>query len=181
MSTLSQLRRFHNFLAPIFFVFFFLVSITAILLAFKSSFSNVLYQNSEIHFSKSIRKWMPLDSLEPVVTQKVNEYTHSHFKRSEKAEVKIDKGSLIYYYKGGIVAQVNGESGDVINIDKKFGGIIQDIHDGAILDSVITTKDAYFKKLYSVIVGLALLIMTITGIYLWYKPIVIRKSKKSQH
>lgn len=177
MSILSKFRKLHSFLAPLFFIFFISVSVTAILLAFKSNYSNILFKNRAIKFSNALSKWKPMDSLELSVTKFVNEKTNHSFKRSEKAEVKVEKGSLIYYFKDGIIANVNGENGEVISIEKKYGGLIQDIHDGAIIDSYIKTSNAFIKKMYTIIVGLAFFVMTITGIYLWYKPILIKSSK----
>ncbi len=41
---------------------------------------------------------------------------------------------------------MNSNTGAPILIEKKFGGIIQDIHDGAILDTWIENKSSIFKK-----------------------------------
>jgi hypothetical protein len=62
-------------------------------------------------------------------------------------------------------------------IEKKYGGIIQDIHDGAILDNWISNKLSGFKKGYSLIMGISLLTLTITGTYMWYKPKMIKKNR----
>jgi len=72
---------------------------------------------------------------------------------------------------------VDSNTGVPILIEKKFGGIIRDIHDGAILDTWIENKTSIFKKAYSIIMGLSLLLLTITGTYLWYKPRLIKKQK----
>lgn len=46
---------------------------------------------------------------------------------------------------------MNSNTGAPILIEKKFGGIIQNIHDGAILDTWIENKSSIFKKGYSII------------------------------
>jgi len=115
--------------------------------------------------------------LETIATSTLNEKASTSFKKSEKVEIKLSKGTVIFYYKDAYSIQLNGASGAPILIEKKFGGIIQDIHDGAILDSLLTNKLSLSKKVYSIIMGLSLLLLTITGTYMWYKPKMIKKNR----
>jgi len=146
-------------------------------LAFKSAFTKTVYENKTITSEGNLSKFLPLDTLEKSATSILNEKASTDYTKSEKLEIKMTKGTVLFYYKDGYSVLLNGASGDPITIEKKFGGIIQDIHDGAILDSWITNKSSLFKKGYSIIMGISLLLLTITGTYLWYKPLLIKKNR----
>ena len=74
---------------------------------------------------------------------------------------------------------MDGATGSPILIEKKYGSLIQDIHDGGIIDEWIGNKSAASKKIYTSILGLAFLLLTITGFYLWFKPKMIKQQKKN--
>ena len=175
MSLLQQFRNLHKKFASVLFVFFFLIGLTGSLLSFKSAFTKVIFENKQISGETKLAAILPLDSLETIATSTLNEKASTSFKKSEKVEIKLSKGTVIFYYKDAYSIQVNGASGAPILIEKKFGGIIQDIHDGAIVDSLLTNKLSLSKKVYSIIMGLSLLLLTITGTYMWYKPKMIKK------
>ena len=176
-SLLQNFRNLHKQFASVLFVFFFLIGLTGSLLAFKSVFSKTIYENNANMFRGAKPQYLPIDSLENLATAALNSFAETKFKHSEKVEIKVSKGSVIFYYKNALSIQVNSITGAPILIEKKFGGIIQDIHDGAILDTWIENKSSIFKKIYSIIMGLSLLLLTITGTYLWYKPRLIKKQK----
>ena len=178
MSILHQSRILHRKFASVLFSFFFLIGLTGSLLAFKSAFTKTVYENKSITAEADLSKFLPLASLENSATSILNEKADTDFKKSEKVEIKMSKGTILFYYKDSYSVLINASSGAPILIEKKFGSLIQDIHDGAILDSWITNKLSLFKKSYSIIMGLSLLILTFTGTYLWYKPILIKKNRK---
>ena len=146
------------------------------MLGWKSIFSSTIFENKSIMANKSSKKWLPLDSLDKLATQFVNQKLHTNFLRSDKVELKLSKGSIIFFYKN-ITAQIDGTSGSVILIEKKYGSLIQDIHDGAIMDELTNNKSGISKKIYSTVIGFTLLMLTITGFYLWYKPNTIKRKK----
>lgn len=176
-SLLQSYRALHRKAASLLFVFFFFIGLTGCLLAFKSAFTKTIFENKAANTEVRYSEMLPLDSLESIATNQLNQLAKTKFKKSEKAEVKIAKGAVIFYFKDAYSIQINAKTGAPILAEKKFGGIIQDIHDGAILDSWITNKSSAFKKGYSIIMGLALLLLTITGTYLWYKPKSIKKNR----
>ena len=79
----------------------------------------------------------------------------------------FDRG---YYVRG------DGASGMTTLIERRYGGWIQDIHDGAIVDSWLGDKAGVSKKFYSTVLAAALLFLTLSGIYLWYKPLLIKRN-----
>lgn len=178
MSLLQNFRNLHRKFAAVLFVFFFLIGLTGSLLSFKSAFTKVIFENNQVSAECKIKNLLPLHSLEKIATSLLNEKANTKFKKSEKTEIKISKGTVLFYYKDAYTVQINGASGAPVLIEKKFGSIIQDIHDGAILDSLLINKFSISKKVYSIIMGLSLLLLTITGTYMWYKPLLIKKNRK---
>lgn len=75
--------------------------------------------------------------------------------------------------------QLDGATGKLLHIERRNSDILENIHDGSILDYYFGTTGEQFKLVYTSIMGLALLTFTITGFWLWYGPKVLRiKNKK---
>jgi hypothetical protein len=148
------------------------------MLAWKSVFTTIIYDNNEIKPAAQLNKWLSLDSLDTLATRAINEKTNNHFKQSERIELRPSKGYINFAYKNNYYIQVDGATGTAIHIEQKNGGIIQDIHDGAIVDGWLTNKPGLSKKIYATIMGLALLFLTISGFYLWFKPKQLKEAKK---
>jgi hypothetical protein len=77
--------------------------------------------------------------------------------------------------------QLDGTTGKVMNINRRRSDIIENIHDGTILDVLFNTKNDQFKLTYTTIMGLALLMLTLSGFWLWYCPKKLRKQKQADH
>ncbi|MEI7473075.1 MAG: PepSY domain-containing protein [Chitinophagaceae bacterium] len=177
-SLLLQSRLWHRKIASVLFVFFLFISITAIMLAWKAVFTNVIFDNKKITGDTNFQKWLPLDSLELIAVNSINEKTNNKFKHAESIQLKPAKGYINFTFKNNLNIQVDGATGNTIHIEQKNGSLIQDIHDGAIVDGWVTNKWGLSKKIYSTIMGLALLLLTISGFWMWYKPKQIKQSKK---
>ncbi|KAF5038459.1 hypothetical protein DSECCO2_554110 [anaerobic digester metagenome] len=71
--------------------------------------------------------------------------------------------------------QIDGATGNLLHIEKRRSDYIEKIHDGSILDYYFETDTEWIKLTYTSLMGLALMMFTITGFYLWYQPKVIKK------
>lgn len=178
-SLLQRFRLLHRKIASVLFVFFFFISITGILLGWKSIFTTTVYENKQVKPTISLKEWLPIDSLEGFATNTINEKTDNHFKHADRIELRPAKGYISFSYKKNYAIQVDGATGNAIVIEQKNGGFIQDIHDGAIVDGWLTNKLGLSKIIYSTVMGFALLVLTITGFYLWFKPKQIKQAKQT--
>ncbi|MEI8058804.1 MAG: PepSY domain-containing protein [Ferruginibacter sp.] len=179
-SLLLQSRVWHRNIASVLFIFFFFISLTAIMLAWKAVFTNVIFDDNKITASTSLQKWLPLDSLESIAVNTINEKTNNQFTHAENIQLKPAKGYINFSFKNNFNIQVDGATGNTIHIEQKNGSLIQDIHDGAIVDGWLTNKLGLSKKIYSTIMGLALLSLTLSGFWMWYKPKQLKQSKKNE-
>jgi hypothetical protein len=86
-------------------------------------------------------------------------------------DVRKDKGMVKFVFNDhfwGI--QLDGATGKLLQIERRNSDMIENIHDGSILDHYLGTTGEPIKVVYTTIMGLGLLIFTITGFWLWYGP-----------
>jgi uncharacterized iron-regulated membrane protein len=179
-SLLSFSRKWHRRIASLLFAFFFIVALTGLMLGWKFLFTKAVFENKTIHPSAKFKNWLPLDSLEKRASLSLNMIlAKHHYQRSERAELRLAKGYISFLFPGNYNVQLDGATGETIRIEQKNGAWIQDIHDGAIIDSWIGNKSGVVKTVYSSIIGFSLLILTLSGFYLWYKPKKIKQKKNA--
>jgi hypothetical protein len=177
-SLLFTSRIWHRRIASLIFIFFFLIAATGLMLAWKSLFSKTLFEEKPGAAPAAVRNWLPLDSLESLAAISLTEKTGARQTHSERVDIRLSKGYINFQFKKNYYVQVEGSSGRTILIEQKAGGWILDLHDGAILDGWVSNKSGISKKIYSSMTGLALLFLTLSGFYLWYKPKQIKQAKK---
>ncbi|MBX9733317.1 MAG: PepSY domain-containing protein [Chitinophagaceae bacterium] len=176
-SLLQKARIVHRKIASVLYLFFFFIAITGIMLAWKSIFTTKIYEDKSIQPGNDITKWMALPVLEKKAVNALNEKVNRKFKTAENLQLKMAKGYISFAFKDNYNVQLDGATGNIILIEKKYGSLIQDIHDGAIIGDVLHVKSGLSKTVYSVIMGCSLLLLTISGFYLWFKPKQLKKNK----
>ena len=91
--------------------------------------------------------------------------------RPEKGMVKF---VFIDQYWG---VQLDCATGAVLHLERRGADLVENIHDGSILDYAFDTGCECFKLAYTTVMGLVLLLFTITGFWLWYGPKRMRRTK----
>jgi uncharacterized iron-regulated membrane protein len=178
-SILNTSRRWHRRIASFLFIFFFFIAITGVMLGWKYLFTTTIFDNKKIKAETSLHKWLPLDSLETLASKELYEKTNNKFEQAENIQLRPSKGYINFIFKRNYSIQVDGASGAPIHIEQKNGSIIQDIHDGAIIGGWFNLRSGLSKTVYATIMGLALLFLTVSGFYLWWKPRQVKKSKNN--
>jgi len=74
--------------------------------------------------------------------------------------------------------QNNCNTGDIVSVKYRTADLIEMIHDGSILDYTISNNKEVLKLLYSTSVGFGIIILIVSGVYLWVRPRQIKKLKK---
>jgi hypothetical protein len=93
--------------------------------------------------------------------------------------MRPDKGIVKFVYKHHYSSlQLDGSSGKLLSIEKRSSDFIEDLHDGSIMDDWLGTSTEQIKVSYTVIMGLSLLLLILSGMWLWYGPRRIRKQKR---
>ncbi len=173
---LRTFRKVHRITGALLFAFFFIVAITGLLLGWKKQTG--LLPKSEKGLSNNSKDWLPVDSLQAKADVYLLDSISPNLSlKMDRIDIRPDKGMVKFVYADHYWGlQLDCTTGELLQIDKRASDFIEQIHDGSIIDHKITGKD-FFKLIYTSIMGVALLIFTITGFWLWYGPKRMRKIK----
>lgn len=159
------------------FVFFFVIAVTGLLLGWKKHSGGVILPKSYKGSSTDLRDWLPIDSLHTIALGVLHDSIDPALSPAlERIDARPDKGMVkfvfIDHYWG---VQLDGATGSLLHIERRRSDIIENIHDGSILDYLFGTSKEQIKLVYTSIMGLALLLFTVTGFWLWYGPKRMRR------
>jgi uncharacterized iron-regulated membrane protein len=177
---LRAARTWHKKVAAALFVFFFLISITGILLGWKNLFASKIYNtNAKQKTAKSMNEWLPLDSLKTIAISALqSKIPGSTEAKPESMNARLDKGNIRFTFSNQYNVQLNAQSGELQSIDKKAPEWITKLHDGELADDLFNLKNGVSKKVYTTTLGLALFFLTLSGFWMWFKPKQIKKQKE---
>jgi uncharacterized iron-regulated membrane protein len=89
----------------------------------------------------------------------------------DRFDVRPDKGIVKVLFKHGYwEVQVDGASGKVLSMAQRHSDWVEHLHDGSIFSD-------FFKLLYTNILGIGLLLLSCSGVYMWLTPKIIRRYK----
>jgi hypothetical protein len=110
----------------------------------------------------------------------INKVDKSLSTKLDRIDIRKDKGIVKFLYADNYwEIQLDGQSGDVLQINQRRSDFVEDIHDGSFLDYYFKTEGEPFKLIYTSIMGVALFFFTLTGFWLWIGPKVIRNKKRN--
>ena len=177
MRLLQFARKTHRKTGAFLFVFFLFIAVTGFLLGWKKDSRGLIQPKSYVGVSTDLKKWLPIDSLHTIACNILHDSVSAELSLDlEKIDIKKDKGMVKFGFIDrywGI--QLDGTTGQLLNIQKRRSDFIENIHDGSILDLYFRTKGEPIKVFYTSIAGLALFIFIITGFWLWYGPKRMKK------
>ncbi|HEY8402779.1 MAG TPA: PepSY-associated TM helix domain-containing protein [Cytophagaceae bacterium] len=176
---LRTFRKIHRITGALLFVFFFIIAITGLLLAWKKNSNGLIHPKSHVGTSTDLKDWLHLDSLHSLACKALHESVSADLSLDlDRIDIRQDKGMVKFIFKHhywGI--QLDGATGKLLHIERRRADFIENVHDGSVMDRYLGTKGEPLKLVYSSIMGIALLIFTITGFWLWYGPKKMRKNK----
>lgn len=173
-------RKLHRQIAIALFVFFLIISLTGLLLGWKKNSFGLILPPTSKGVSTNLKTWLPLDSLQNIAIKVLHDSVSPKLSANlERIDVRPAKGTVKFIFEDDYwEIQLDGTNANILKIDKRRSDIIENIHDGTILDVLFNTKNDQFKLAYTTIMGTALLMLGITGFWLWYGPKRIRKQKQ---
>lgn len=175
-KTIRTIRRIHRFMGIFLFSFFFIVSISGVLLGWKKHSAELISPKNYQGTTGNFEQWLPLEKLHFISDSIIKKEIDQNISLTlDKIEVKKDKGMIKFVYEEdywGI--QLDGATGNLLNIGKRNADVIENIHDGSIVDNLLGTN-GYFKLFYSSLMGIALFTFSASGFWLWYGPKRMRK------
>ena len=181
VKILRLFRKIHRTTGALLFVFFFLVSITALLLGWKKNSGGLILPKTSIGSSTELDKWLSIDSLHKIAIKTLHDSIDKNLSTElDRIDIRNNKGIVKFVFVDAYwEIQVDGANGNVLQILKRKSDFIEDLHDGSYLDYYFKTNGEPFKLFYTSMMGLALLSFTVTGFWLWYGPIKLRRQKRN--
>lgn len=180
-AVLRLFRKIHRLTGIFLFLFFFITAITGLLLGWKKHSGGLILPKSYTGQSTDLKDWLPLDSLYQNACMFLHDSVSAELSQKiDRIDVRKDKGMLKFTFKGhywGV--QLDGTTGELLHIEKRVSDFVENIHTGSVLDIHFGTSNEQIKLVYTTIMGLALIVFTVTGFWLWYGPKRMRHASRN--
>jgi uncharacterized iron-regulated membrane protein len=170
-------RKIHRATGALLFAFFFIVAVTGLLLGWKKNSGGLILADTKKGSSANLKDWLPLDTLHQNAAKIAHEKIDPALSLDlDRIDVRQDKGSVKFVFTDGYWGvQLDGATGELLQIERRRSDFIENIHDASILDKYLH-GNGYIKLFYTTVMGVALLVFTITGFWLWYGPKRMKKA-----
>ncbi|MEH6769993.1 PepSY domain-containing protein [Maribacter arcticus] len=174
-------RKIHRITGATLFIFFFFIAITGLLLGWKKHSGGIILSKSYKGISTDLKDWLPIDSLNTLANYYLLETISPELSTDiDRIDIRKDKGMVKFIYTEHLWGlQLDGATGKLLHADRRYSDLIENIHDGSILDKYLGTSDNQVKVFYTTVMGVALLIFTTTGFWLWYGPKRMRRNNST--
>lgn len=172
-------RKIHRTAGALLFVLFFVVSVSGLILGWKKNTNGFILPETEVGVSTDVTNWLPLASLQKTAFKALQDSVNTSIDLAlDRIDARPGKGVVKFIFDNhywGV--QVDGKTGEVLAVSRRNSDLVENIHDGAILDDLFRTNGEILKVLYTTITGLGLFIFTVTGFWLWYGPKYMRRTQ----
>jgi uncharacterized iron-regulated membrane protein len=176
------LRKIHRLAGISLVVFLFIIAITGIMLGWKKNSGELIQAKTYSGTTSDLKRWLPLDSLEVLAIHILHDSISPALSPViDRMDIRAEKGMVKFIFKNhfwGI--QLDGASGKLLKIESRRSDIVEKIHDGSILDYYLGTTGDQIKLVYTTFTGLALLLFSVTGFWLWYGRRYLRRQNRKQ-
>ncbi len=152
-------------------MFFFVIGITSVLLGWKKD-SGYLMPPTGRGSSTELGEWLPTDELLSIARSALTDSLGATYTTDiDRIDYRPGKGSVKFRFADHLQeVQLDGATGTVLSIGARRADLIEQIHDGSIVGDT-------FKLVYSSLMGLATIVFTVSGFWLWYGPKRMRRSR----
>jgi len=153
-------------------ILLFISAVTGILLSLKKDV-DLIQPPTQKGSATELINWRPLNEITTIAQQAlVAQYPAEKENAIDRLDVRPSKGIIkVLFDKGYWEVQVDGGSGEVLSIAKRHSDWIEALHDGSIVSD-------FFKLLSMNFLGIGVLALITTGLWLWYGPKRLRWLKK---
>ncbi|MEI7584174.1 PepSY domain-containing protein [Runella sp.] len=167
-------RKLHKWVAIPLLLFFLLIGVTGLLLGWKKQIG-LLPSTKKGELAPSAQ-WISLDSIQHIAQDYAQ--TKGESPEIDRIDVRPQKGvAKIVFVNHFTELQIDCTNGKIVSESRRNSDIIEKVHDGSIIDFLVKTENDPIKLVYTSLLGIGLILLTISGSFLWYNPIRMRKSK----
>jgi hypothetical protein len=169
-NLLRSYRMYHRYLGVALGVFLLISSVTGVLLGWKKDV-DLLQPPTQKGSTTDLAQWIPLSEMATAATAALDSAQRITANPIDRIEARPDKGIVkVLFADGYWEVQLDGSSGKVLSVARRHSDWIEHLHDGSIISDG-------FKLISMNVLGIGLLVLTLTGISLWLFPKQIRKLK----
>lgn len=168
---LRVFRKIHRITGAFLFVFFFIVAITGLLLGWKKNSKGYLLAISQKGISAFPKDWLTVDSLTKKAVYYLDSLQTGLTSKIDRIDFRPEKGMVKFLFTDHFTAlQLDASDGRLLSVEIRRADYVEKLHDGSVVDHYFHLSLGSFKLIYTTLMGLALLVFTITGFWLWYGP-----------
>ncbi len=166
---LRKFRTWHRFIGTGLGIFMLITASTGILLGWKKNVA-ILQPAEQKGSSTDLNRWMSIDEIVRTASHALDSVVGRPIE-VDKLDVRPGKGIIKVLFKEGYwEVQVDGATGKALSVMQRHSDWIEHVHDGSIISD-------FFKITYTNLLGCGLLILALSGFWLWYGPKVVKKLK----
>lgn len=177
VKLLRIFRKIHRTTGAFLFIFFFFISVTGMLLGWKKNSQGEILPKSCQGSSTDLKDWLSLDELHRNACAILHDSISPDLSLElQRIDVRKENGMVKFIFADHYYGvQLDGVTGELLQIEIRRSDFIENIHNGVILDYYLGTDGEQIKLVYTSIMGLSLLTFTVTGFWLWYGPKRMKK------
>ncbi len=147
-----------------------MMAVTGILLGWKKNSAEIIMPNTYKGAQATMADWQPFDTLSRLAEQALYRQTGQLYEL-DRIDVRPDKNSAKFLFKERQQeVQLDLSTGATLSVGRRHSDWIEQVHDGSIIDDWLGIPHGIFKVFYNTLMGVALVIFTVTGFWLWYGP-----------
>lgn len=164
-------RKLHSLLVPSFVLFFLIMSFSGLVLAWKKNSAGILIPDAKHGLSTDMQSWLPVDSLAKFAKKALKETVSADISvEISKIDIRPSKALAKFIFKEKYYqVQLDCTTGKVLSVDRRHADLIEQIHDGSIIDHIFELSGSPVKLFYSSLLALIALFMSVTGFIIWNK------------
>ncbi|MEQ8706332.1 MAG: PepSY-associated TM helix domain-containing protein [Phaeodactylibacter sp.] len=180
-SLLRKFRALHRYTGALLFFFFFWIGISGLSLGWKKHSGGAILPDTQRGAARELSQWLPVDRLGYLAVAALKAEHPGLATTIDRMDVRPGKGVVKVRFEGHHTeVQVDGATGEVLQIATRHSDWLEALHDGSIVENWLGLSGGYFKLFYTSVMGLALLLFTVTGFWLWYGPRRLRAAKRNR-
>lgn len=168
-KSVRSYRKWHKYLGLSIAIFLLISAVTGILLAWKKNVE-VLQPPTQKGITTELTRWKSVEELASISLKAVDSLG-LEANNFDRIEYRPTKGiAKVIFDTGSWEVQIDATTLEVLSVAKRHSDWIEHLHDGSIISDT-------FKLISMNLLGIGLLILLVTGLWLWFGPRRIRKLK----
>lgn len=172
VQRLRTFRVWHRTIGLFVAIFLLISSVTGILLALKKDIPAIQPPTQKVEFQIT-DNWLSI----PVLEEKAKKALQAKFpdqkiNKVDRIDIRPSKGiAKVIFTNANWEVQINAFTGETLSIGKRYSDWIESLHDGSIINDL-------FKLISMNLLGISVIFMIFTGLWLYYGPKRFRKLRK---